>query len=536
MLKFSPSLLTALLAALLLTGCGKKSATTSTDGTKTLHVGNGTEVQDLDPQIVTGVPENKVINALFEGLVIEGPAGTDTAPGVAERWETSADGLVWTFYLRADARWSNDDKVTAHDFVRSYQRILTPSLAAEYAYKLHHVVGAEDYNTGKLTDFSQVGFTALDDRTLQITLRHRAPFLLEAMKHYSWFPVHIPTIEKFDGLTRKGSRWTRTENMVGNGAFILTDWRPNQKIIVTRSPTYWDRANVKLDAIHYYPIESMDTEERMFRTGQLHKTNELPISKIDTYKRDYPENYRQDIYYGTYFYRLNVTRPPLNDVRVRRALALAIDREQLVAQVTRGGQAPAYHFIPPTEEFTPEARLQGDLAEARRLLAEAGYPEGRGFPKIELLYNTSENHRVIAEAIQQMWRRQLGVDIGLRNEEWKVYLDSQDELNYDICRAGWIADYTDPNTFADMWVTAGGNNDTGFSSAEYDRLLRASMDTQTDEERFAIYQQLEKILMDEVPVIPIYFYTRVYAISPKVLNWVKNPLDNRAWKFIDLAE
>ena len=532
--RYTPLLVT-LFAALLLAACSKKSSS-AVDGTKTLHVGNGTEVQDLDPQVVTGVPENKVINAIFEGLVIEGPTGTDTAPGVAERWETSADGLKWTFHLRADARWSNGDPVTAHDFLRSYQRILTPSLAAEYASKLHHVVGAEDYNTGKITDFSQVGFKALDDRTLLITLRQRMPFLLEALKHYSWFPVHLPTVEKFAGVTRKGSRWTRAENMVSNGAFVLSSWQPNQKIIVTRSPTYWDRANVKLDAIHYYPIESMETEERMFRTGQLHKTNELPIAKIDTYKRTYPTNYRQDIYYGTYFYRLNVTRPPLNDVRVRRALALAIDRELLVAQVTRGGQAPAYHFIPATEKFTSQARLRGDLTEARRLLAAAGYPEGRGFPKIELLYNTSENHRVIAEAIQQMWHRHLGVEIGLRNEEWKVYLDSQDALNFDLCRAGWIADYTDPNTFADMWVTGGGNNDTGFANAEYDRLLRASMDAQTDEQRFAIYQQLEKILIDEMPVIPIYFYTRVYAISPKVQHWVNNPLDNRAWKFIDLAE
>ncbi len=523
------------LGVLLLAGCGKKAASPA-PGAKVLHVGNGTEVQDLDPQVVTGVPENKVINALFEGLVIEGPTGSDTAPGVAERWETSADGLIWTFHLRANAKWSNGDPVTAHDFVRSYQRILTPSLAAEYAYKLHHVVGAEAYNKGELTDFSQVGFAALDDRTLRITLRHRTPFLLEAMKHYSWFPVHIPTIEKFNGLDRKGSRWTRAGNLVGNGPFVLQDWRTNQKIVVTRSPSYWDRGSVKLDEIHFYPVESMDTEERMFRTGQLHKTNELPISKIDAYKRQHPENYREDPYYGIYFYRINVTRPPLNDARVRRALALTIDREQLVTQVTRGGQQPAHHFTPPSPDYAPTARIQGDLAEARRLLAEAGYPEGRGFPKIELLYNTSENHRVIAEAIQQMWRRSLGVDITLRNEEWKVYLDSQDALNYDLARAGWIGDYTDPNTFTDMWVTGGGNNDTGWANAEYDRLARASMATATDEERFAIYQRMETILMEELPIIPIYFYTRVYAISPRVLNWVRNPLDNRAWKFIDLAE
>jgi oligopeptide transport system substrate-binding protein len=524
----------ALLAmAALAAGCSPQS--TESAG-RILHLGIGTEVQDLDPQVVTGVPENKVINALFEGLVNEGPGATEVAPGVAERWTHSEDGLIWTFHLRADARWSNGDPVTAGDFVRSYQRLLTPSLAAEYAYKFYHVVGAEAYHRGELTDFSQVGFQAPDELTLRITLRHRTPFLLEALKHYAWFPVHLPTVEKFGGLERKGSRWTRVGNLVGNGPFILREWRPNQKIVVTRSPTYWDHATVRLDGIHFYPIESIETEERMFRTGQLHKTNELPIAKIDTYRRQFPEAYREDPYQGVYFYRFNTTRPPLNDVRVRRALALAIDRELLTAQVARGGQTPAYNYTPASPRFASGVRLTGDIAEARRLLAAAGYPGGRGFPGIELLYNTSENHRAIAEAIQQMWRRHLGVEIGLRNKEWKVYLDAQDQLDFDIARAGWIADYPDPHTFLDMWVTGGGNNDTGWSHPEYDRLLRAAMETRNDADRHAIYQQLEEILMTELPVMPIYFYTRVYALSPRVRHWVANPLDNRAWKYIDLAD
>lgn len=500
-----------------------------------MHLGNGTEPQDLDPQIVTGVPENKIINALFEGLVAEGPSGSDTIGGVAERWDISPDGLLYTFHLRPAAKWSNGDPVTATDFVRSYQRILTPSLASEYAYKLFHVTGAEEFNTGKLQDFSQVGLKALDDHTLEIRLKHRTPFLIEAMKHYAWFPVHLPTLEKHDGATRRGSAWTRPENIVANGAYLLREWRPNQKIVVTRSPTYWDRGTVKLDEVHFYPVESLDTEERMFRTGQLHKTYELPNSKIDAYKRDFPESYREDPYYGVYYYQFNTTRPPLNDKRVRRALALAIDRESLVKNVTRGGQQPAYNFVPPSERYKSNARLQGDLGEAKRLLAEAGFPGGRGFPKLDILYNTQENHRAIAEAIQQMWRRNLGIDIGLINQEWKVYLDSKDVLNFSIARAGWIADYTDPNTFVDMWVKDGGNNDTGWSSPDYDRLLAESFVAPNDAARFALYQKMEAILMDEVPLMPIYFYTRVYALNPKV-RWVPNVLDNHNWKFVDIEQ
>lgn len=528
-----PTLL-CLSLGLLLAGCTGERV--DTEGLKVLHFGNGTEVQDLDPQVVTGVPENKVINALFEGLVAEDETGSGTAPGVAMRWETSEDGRRWVFHLRPDARWSNGDLVTAHDFVRSYQRILTPSLAAEYAYKLYHVVGAEDYNTGKLTDFSQVGFKALDDHTLEFRLRYRAPFLLDALKHYSWYPVHTPTIEKFGGLDRKGTAWTRAENIVTNGPFVMDSWEPNRRIVVSKSPTYWDRETVKLDQIHFYPVESIDTEERMFRTGQLHRTNELPLSKIPVYREQHPESYRQDPYYGVYFYRLNVNRPPLDDVRVRRALALALDRESLVENVTRGGQQPAYNYLPPSKKLKSTAQLEGDLETARQLLAEAGFPGGQGFPRLEILYNTNENHRVVAEAIQQMWRQNLGIDVGLTNQEWKVYLDSQDELNYDIARAGWIADYDDPNTFMDMWVTGGGNNDTGYSNPEYDQLLDQSLRAGSEEERMAAYQKLDEILMRDVPVIPIYFYTRVYALDPKVTGWPPNVLDNRAWKYVNLEE
>lgn len=504
---------------------------------KVLNYGNGAEVQDIDPQIVTGIPEHKIVTALTEGLVVEDPRDLHPVPGVAESWDVSTDGLVYTFHLRSTARWSNGDPVTALDFVRSFQRILTPALGAEYAYMLsNYVVGAQDYLDGKLTDFSRVGFKALDAQTLEVRLLHPTPYILSAMTHYSWFPVHLPTVEKFGGLTRRGTEWTKPANFVGNGPFVIKEWRPNQIFIVERSPTYWDRANVKLDEIRFFPVDNLDTEERMFRTGQLHVTYEIPTAKIDVYRRENPAALHTDPYLGVYFYRFNVTRPPFTDVRVRRALAFAIDRESIVKNVTRGGERPAYAMsYPDNQGYTARAQLSGTVEDAQRLLADAGFPRGQGFPEVELMYNSQQNNRLIAEAIQQMWRKNLGINVRLSNQEWKVYLDAQHTLNYDIQRAGWIADYVDPHVFLDLWQTGGGNNNSGWSSSDYDRLLIEALKAKTDSERYVFYQRMDRILVNEVPVMPIYYYTRAHLVSPKLLGYYPTLLDNHAWKFVDLA-
>jgi oligopeptide transport system substrate-binding protein len=530
-------------AYLLNAGCGKPkssvgdstAAGSQSAGKKVLHIGNGTEPQELDFQVVSGMPEHRLTLAFFEGLVSQDPQ-MKIIPGVAEKWEMSPDGLTYTFHLRADAKWTNGDTVTADDFVQSYQRILTPALAAEYSYMLWHVVGAEDYNKGRLTDFSQTGFKAPDPRTVRLTLRQPTPFLLHLLNHYAWFPVHIPTLKKFGALDRKGTRWSRPESFVGNGPYALKEWRPNQRIVAVRSSTYWDRATVKIDEINFYPIELAETEERMFRAGQLHATYELPLGKIAAYRRDRPEVLRVDPYNGIYFYRFNVKRKPFDDVRVRRALALAIDRETLVSKVTLADEQPAYDFTPPNlTEFKSRHALKGDIAEAKRLLAEAGYPEGAGFPKVELLYNTLEKHRIIAEALQQMWRKNLGIEITLYNQEWKVYQDTQISKNYQLSRAGWIADYVDPHTFLDLWQTDGGNNHTNWGNADYDRLLRSALGAKSTEARFEIYQQMEKILVDELPILPIFFYTRARLQSPNLKGYYTTPIDNYPWKYADLV-
>jgi oligopeptide transport system substrate-binding protein len=544
-----------LFALCLAAGCAKKSPTASSadsatasssaasasaalrtpSAKKILNYGNGAEPKDLDFQIVTGTPEHRLALTFFEGLVSEDPQ-LNVIPGVAEKWDISPDGLVYTFHLRANAKWSNGDPVTADDFVQSYRRMVTPALAAEYSYMLWHVVGAEDYNKGKLTDFARTGFKALDPRTLQLTLRQPTPFLLHAMNHYAWFPLHIPTLKKFGAFDRQSTPWTRPENFVGNGPYVLTEWRPNQRIVAVRSPHYWDRASVKIDEIHFHPVELADTEERMFRSGQLHITYEVPLTKIPVYKRDQPGSIRTDPYNGIYFYRFNVKRKPFDDVRVRRALALSLDRETLVKKVTLAGEQPAYDFTPPDiPGYVSRHTFQANLAEAKRLLAEAGYPDGRDFPKVELLYNTLEKHRTIAEALQQMWRKNLGIDLTLFNQEWKVYIDAQHTQNFLFQRAGWIADYVDPHVFFDIWETGGGNNDTNWGNPAYDRLLRSALDAKTTEARYEIYQQMEKILVDEMPVLPIFFYTYTRLISPKVKGFFTTPLDNFPWKYADLA-
>jgi len=531
----------AALAILLATGAGCVKREHPVDSglrDGILHIGNGTEPQDLDPQTVTGVPEHKLMMALLDGIVTENPETLEPEPGIADSWTISEDGLVYTFHIRETARWSNGDTITAPGIVASFKRLLTPSLASEYAYMIHHVVGAREYNEGGLTDFSKVGFNASDDQTFEITLKHRVPFLLKAMaSHYIWWPVHIPTVAKFGGMERKGSRWTLPGNFVGSGSFVLKDWLPNQKIVVTKSPTYWDRERVRLNEIDFYAMDNIDVEERMFRTRQLHITNDIPISKIDAYRRDHPESLSIEPYLGAYFYRFNVTKPPFDDPRVRRAFALAIDRESLVTNVTRGGQQPSYGIVPPgILGYESDFHLSGTLEEARKLLADAGYPGGKNFPKVDLLYNTSENHRSIAEAIQQMWRRNLGVEVGLMNQEWKVYLDSQNTLSYSISRSGWIADYVDPHVFLEQWKTGGGNNDTGWSNARYDELLEKSLDTANDEERYAVYREMERILLDEMPILPIYFYVRVTLHDPMVKGYFPTVLDNHPYKYIYLEK
>jgi len=292
---------------------------------------------------------------------------------------------------------------------------------------------------------------------------------------------------------------------------------------------------VKLNAIRFYPIESVDTEERAFRAGQLHITYSVPPTKIDYYRENNPDVLKIFPFLTTYFYRVNVTKPPVNDKRVRQALAMAIDRESIVKDIMKGGEMPAFNITPPgAGGYTFRPQWGENISEAKRLLAEAGYPDGKGMPPVEILYNTLEYHRTIAEAIQQMWKTKLGVDARIVNQEWKVYLDSQRSLNYQVCRAGWIGDYNDPNSFLSIWVTGDGNNETGWSNPEYDRLIKEAAATVDPHGRLEVFQKAETVLMDDMPIIPIFFYTRVFLERPEVKGWYPNVLDNHPYKYVYL--
>ncbi|MAD25363.1 MAG: peptide ABC transporter substrate-binding protein [Verrucomicrobiales bacterium] len=524
------------LMPLILVGCGSgEKSETSNEALKILKITVGAEPEDIDPHVVTGVPEHHIIAALTEGLVAEDPVDLHPVPGVAEKWEVSEDGKVYTFQIRENAKWSNGDPVTSTDFAESYKRILTPALASKYAYMLFVMEGAEDYSTGKLKDFSKVGVKVINKQTLQIKLNAPTPYFLSLLNHYTWFPVHISTVKKYDGLTKRGSGWTKPENFVGNGAFNLKSWTLGRKLVVEKSPTYWDAKSTKLDEIHFFAIELETTQENAFRAGQLHNIYNLHIDKVATYKKEHADELRIKPHLASYFYRFNVNKKPCDDVRIRQALTMAIDRESIVKNVTKGEQMASTFFTPPgVGGYTARARFKEDVGEAQKLLAQAGYPNGEGFPSLELLYNTTEGHRIIAEAIQQMWKKNLNINVTLQNQEWKVYLDRQRQMDYQISRAGWTGDYPDPNTFLDMWTSWSQQNQTGWSDTKYDALIRKAAITKDPDTRLEVFQEAEEILMDQLPIIPIYIYTRVYALHPAVKNWHANVLDHHPWKHIDL--
>lgn len=491
-----------------------------------LRIGNGAEPQDLDPQTMSAYTDQNIAIALFEGLVAIDEATSQPVPAVAESWTTSPDGLTWTFRLRADARWSNGDPVTAQDFVTSFQRILSPALGAEYAYMLYPVKNAEAYNTGKLAvaDFTQVGLAAPDARTLVITLAAPVPHLLSIAAQPMWFPVHPATILRFGKLDQRGTAWTRPGNIVGNGAFTLKTWEPNKQIVVEKNPLYWDAAANRLDAVVFFPNDDIATDERNFRAGQVDITYDIMPEKIPAYRKNNPAALRIDPLLETFFLRFNTRHPPLDNAKVRSALARAINRDA-IARILHGSRTPARCYTPPnTGGYTCATAIPDDFAAARRLLAEAGYPGGKGFPTLDIQMNNDGVNRTVLEAIQEMWRRELGITVTITNKEYRVYLDAQRAIDYEISRSRWVGDFNDPITFLDMFVTNGGQNQTHWSNAEYDRLIAEAARTPGQPQRFELYQRAEKILLDEAPIAPVFFGTRSYLISPRVKNWVPSLL------------
>jgi oligopeptide transport system substrate-binding protein len=496
---------------------------------------NGAEPETLDPTLMTGVPEHRLAGAIFEGLVGQHPETLQPVPGVAERWEMSPDGLVYTFHLRENAMWSNGDKVTAQDFAGSWERALTPATASQYAYMLYPIknaeafnkVGADDGHGGKrpAVPFSDVGVQVVDARTLRVTLANPCAYFLDLVAFETLMPVPLEVVKKF------GDHWTRPENIVGNGPFTVKEWLPNQRITFEKSPRYWDAQNVHLTRVVALPYEDNETAYKLFQQGDCDWLSDVPVAKIDECKR-LPEFYVTP-YLGTYFYRLNVTRPPLNDPRVRRALSMAIDRQPITRDLLKAGQVPATWFCPAMPGYQPPTGLAFNRDEARRLLAEAGFPDGKGFPTVELLYNTLDTHKLIAENVVQQWRENLGITVSLRNSEWKVYLNDVQHLQYSMARAAWIGDYCDPNTFLDMFVTDGGNNETGWSNARYDALIRQAGLEVDPVKRARILRDAEVILVEqELPIIPIYIYVNKGLKKNKVQGFFENVRDAHPFQYL----
>ncbi len=515
---------------LLLTGCGdSRSSAEKAAEQGILVVGNNQEPLSLDPHKATAVADGKIIAALLEGLVRpDAQDETRIHPGMAERWEHNAEATEWTFYLR-EASWSDGKPVTAHDFVYAYQRLLHPQFGGKYAEMLYPLVNAEAYNRGHC-EWKQVGVSAPDSRTLVLKLNGPTPHLLHLLLHFTWCPVPAHAVEAHGGMLDRRSLWSRVGNWVGNGAYVLDSHHFNDYLLVSANSRYWRASEVQNRGIRFLPIVNGYTETRMFMDGKLHISNNVPPELLAVARQKRPDAYCQDAYYCTIFYRLNTNRAPLNDVRVRRALSLAIDRESLVNDVVRGAGRPAMTFTPPGAGYQVEAAAAYNRTpqseQARRLLAEAGYPEGKGFPTLEIMTTSRDVQRVMAETIQSMWQKVLGIHVEIRSCEWTAYKAAQQNGDYDISSSSWSGDYLDPATFVELWRSGGGNNCTGWGSPECDASLAAARATGSAELRREHLRRAELLMLEAQPIIPLYWSERTYLKSPAVSGWYPLLLDN----------
>lgn len=514
-------------SVLMLIGCSKKELSNIEQGAvdQVLHYANGDEPSSIDPYLTTGTPDNNIIINLFEGLVSKDHKTLEPKPGVAESWTISEDGKTYVFSLRKEARWSNGDPVTSKDFIFSYKRALMPKLPNQYAYMMFYLVGAKDYYEGKTKNFDDVGLKAPDDHTLIFQLNHANEFFLQLLDHHSFYPVHKATLEKFGAIDDASSKWVLPGNFVGNGPFVLEDWQVNKVITLRKSDTYWDKDKVKLNRVHIYPIDDQQAEERAFRSGKVHLTNtpSMDIEKVVAYRNKKSPALRIVPTYSSYYYEINTSRKGLDDPRVRKAIAFAIDRELIVNNVTKAGEVPAYSVIAPNPGgYEPTQYFDYAPEKAKQLLAEAGYPNGQGFPGFTILYNTHDNHRKVALAIQQMLNNVLNINVQIENKEWKVYMAARDNREHDVARAGWLADFVDPINFFDVFRSYSGNNHTNWGSPYYDDLILKAESATSEAQRAAFFEAANKILFDEMPVIPIYYYSDVNLVSPMVKNWHDN--------------
>jgi oligopeptide transport system substrate-binding protein len=489
-----------------------------------LHRGNGAEPETLDPQKATGVPEANVQYELFEGLTTYSPDGK-IVPGVAEKWDISDDGKTYTFHLR-DSKWSNGEPVTAGDFVYSFRRLVDPATASDYSYMEDDIVGAYDIRNGKEKDLSKLGVQAVDDHTLKITLIHPTPYFLGLLRHNTLMPVNEKVVKAHP------DDWTKPGNLVGNGAYMLTGWIPQASLTMNKNPNYYGADKVKIDQVVYYPTEDVGEEFKRFRAGELDVTYDAPSDQMKYIAKNMKGEFQNSPYLGTYYYVINLTRDPLGKQRdLREALAMAIDRETLVQKITQAGESPAYSWVPPgIHGYTPQnvdfksMSKAERIAKAKAIMKAAGYGPGNPL-KVDILYNTDDNHKKIAVAIQNMWKA-IGVQATLTNQEWKVYLGTRHDKQFQVARAAWISDYEDPSTFLTLFLSdAGDQNDAGYNNPQYDKLVKDSINETDPAKRMQMLEQAEVIFLKDMPLIPIYHYTTKHLVSKKLAGWEFNVLD-----------
>ena len=510
-----------------------ETATTAPASDKVVfRIANGSEPESLDPAKVQGTPEHRIYEALFEGLIIFDPVTADGIPGLAESWDVSEDGLTYTFHLR-QANWSDGTPITANDVVFSWLRELAPETASPYAwFPAMFLAGASEYNSGE-AGADAVQIKALDDYTFQMTLIGPLPYVIGALGHYSFAVVPQHTIEQY------GDKWILPENFVGNGPYVLKEWTPQDKIVCDKNENYWDKDNVKLDQVVFYASDDDNTNYNMYLAGQIDWLTGIPQDKLDSAMlRD---DYQVAPQLSTYYYTIQTTKAPFDDARVRRALALAVDRETLVETITKAGQIPAWGIVPDMAgynqlEFPYDGDMDSMIAEAQDLLAEAGYPNGVGFPSFSLLYNTNDAHKMIAEFVQKEWKENLGIDCQLENQEWATYLSNRNAGNFDVARAGWTGDYQDPNTFLDMFITGAGMNGGKYSNDVYDTLINEAAKMAAGEDRMEVLRTAEDTMINEdQAIIPFYYYASTNIIDTnKWGGWHTNTMDYHPTKDIYL--
>ncbi|MCJ8011380.1 peptide ABC transporter substrate-binding protein [Paenibacillus sp. KQZ6P-2] len=532
------TLLTMLLVVgTVLAGCGSKSdggngskQNTAAAKDQVLHINLSAEPPTFDPALAQDSQAHTVLNMMYEGLV-RLDENSQPVPGVAEKWDISSDGLKYVFHLRKDAKWSNGDPVTAKDFVFAWQRVLDPNTvpAPPYAYQLYYIKGAEDYNTKKTTDFSQVGVKATDDYTLEVTLNNPTPYFLGLTSFYTFYPVHQSV--------KDNPKWAADpKTMITNGPFTMTTWTTGQKIEVDKNPNYWDNKDIKLNKISMSLSNSGATELSSYRSGQLDyagmPNGEIPTDQIPAIKKEMPDELTMNPVGSIYYYQFNTTAKPFDNAKIRKAFAMSINRQEIVDKVTQGGERPAFGMVPPgiagaKDEFRTEHKddyFQENVDEAKKLLQEGMKEEGyTTLPPVKLIYNSSEKHKKIALAVADMWKKNLGVDVQTENQEWGVFLKNRKSLNYQIARAGWNPDYNDPMTFFDLWTSKSGNNDVGFKNKEYDALVNDAFTSADNNKRMDDFAKAETLLVkDQQVLMPIYYYTSVSLQKPNLKGVVKD--------------